>query len=103
MGLAVLALRSGGFDGAVPADYALRRGDAARVMALIDTAGLVRVEDVQAGDVLLCASGPGQLHVVIDGGSSVIHADAHLRRVVERPGPPPWPVIGRWRLALQEG
>ena len=32
-----------------------------------------------------------------DGGGGIIHADAMLRRVVERPGPVPWPVLGRWR------
>jgi hypothetical protein len=43
------------------------------------------------------------LVIDIDGrGCGIIHADAQLRRVVERPGPLPWPEIGRWRLAPQE-
>ena len=82
----------------VPSGYALRGGAPAAVVAQIAACGLAPVEDVAAGDLLLCASGPGQLHLAIDSGGGVIHADAMLRRVVERPGPVPWPVIGRWRL-----
>jgi len=84
-------------EGAVPSGYALRGGDPARVGALIAARGLTAVADARAGDLLLCASGPGQLHLAIDSGGGVIHADAMLRRVVERPGPVPWPLIGRWR------
>ncbi len=94
VGLAALAY---GAD-AVPSGYALRGGDPAAVAALIEARGLVPVAEPLAGDLLLCASGPGQLHLAIDSGIGVIHADAMLRRVVERPGPAPWPVIGRWRM-----
>ncbi|WP_337137633.1 peptidoglycan endopeptidase [Sphingomonas aquatica] len=94
VGLAALAYG----EAAVPSGYALRGGDPARVAALIEARGLVAAVDVRAGDLLLCASGPGQLHLAIDSGGGVIHADAMLRRVVERPGPVPWTVIGRWRL-----
>ena len=38
----------------------------------------------------------GILQNVSRGG--FVHADAQLRRVVERPGEPPWPVIGIWRF-----
>lgn len=94
VGLAALAYG----EAAVPSGYALRGGDPARITALIEARGLVPTTDAGAGDLLLCASGPGQLHLAIDSGGGVIHADAMLRRVVERPGPVPWPVIGRWRL-----
>lgn len=93
VGLAALALG----EDAVPSGYALRGGDPERVAAMIDARGLARVHDARAGDLLLCASGPGQLHLAIDSGTGVIHADALLRRVVERPGPVPWPVLCRWR------
>lgn len=100
VGLVAVALRAGGAAAIVPDGYALRSGDADAVAAMIVAAGLVPATEPKAGDVLLCRAGPGQLHLAIDGGSgSIIHADAQLRRVVERPGPPPWPVIGRWRLA----
>ena len=52
-----------------------------------------------SGDVLLALAGPGQLHLAIWTGDGVIHADAMLRRVVERPGAPPWPVVSVWRKA----
>jgi len=30
--------------------------------------------------------------------AAFVHADLGLRRVVERPLPPPWPIVGVWRL-----
>lgn len=98
VGLAAAALRAGGFAGAVPAAYALRRGDAARVAAMIEAAGLVACAADEAGALLLCASAPGQLHLAIGTGAGIVHADAVLGRVVERPGAVPWPVIGAYGL-----
>jgi hypothetical protein len=51
-----------------------------------------------AGDVLVMNAGPGQLHLGLWSGTGLIHGDAGLRRVVERPGAPPWPVTGLWRI-----
>lgn len=82
---------------AVPSGYALRSGDVAATMLLIAGAGLRRVAAAAPGDLVLARAGPGQLHLAIWTGEGVVHADAMLRRVVERPGPPPWPVIGYWR------
>lgn len=81
---------------AVPRGYALRSGDAARVGRAIASAGLVAREVPGPGDVLLLAVGPGQLHLAIQAEDGIIHADAMLRRVVARPGPLPWPLIGCW-------
>lgn len=92
VGLAALAY---GIE--APRGYAPRSGDAARVAALVAAAGLTPAEDRRAGDMVLLQAGPGQLHLGIDSGNGLIHADAMLRRVVERPGDMPWPVIGRWR------
>ena len=61
-------------------------------------AALRRAEGEEAGDLLLCVSGPGQLHLAIQVEGGIVHADAGLRRVVERPGEIPWPVVGAWRL-----
>jgi len=99
VGLAAWALAAGGFRRAVPNGYAMRGGDPRAVSEKLDASGLVRVADTAPGDLLLCASGPGQLHLAIVSESGVIHADALLRRVVERPGAVPWPVIGCWRTA----
>lgn len=80
-----------------PDDYRLRSGDAGRAAAALGAAGLRPVAAARPGDVLLCRSGPGQLHLAIRSEDGIIHADAGLRRVVERPGAVPWPVLGIWR------
>ncbi|MFA5990259.1 MAG: NlpC/P60 family protein [Sphingomonas sp.] len=97
VGLVAHALRAGGFCGAVPSGYALRGGDAAKMAAHLSAAGLVPARMARAGDVVLFATGPAQFHLAIDTGGSIIHADAVLRRVVERPGSGAWPIIGRWQ------
>lgn len=96
-GLDCVGLVGWAYGAAVPAGYAMRSGDAARVGAVAGAAGLCAAEGRAAGDLVLLASGPGQLHLGIDSGTGLIHADAMLRRVVERPDPLPWPEIGRWR------
>lgn len=103
VGLALLALRAGGFVQPVPEGYALRGGDARRIAAEIEARGLVVAQgSAMPGDLLLCQAGPAQFHFAVQTTKGVIHADATLRRVVERPGTPPWPVIGRWRIADRE-
>ena len=87
----------------VPRGYSLRSGDPAPVMAGIVAAGLVPASDRRAGDLVLFRAGPGQLHLGIASEGGVIHADASLRRVVERPGVPPWPELMRWRREPGEG
>lgn len=82
----------------VPTGYALRTGDATHVARLIAKAGLVEANRDAPGDLLVMRSGPGQLHLGIATDGGFVHADASLRRVVERPGAPPWPVVGRWRI-----
>lgn len=82
----------------VGADHAMRSGDVARVVREAARLGLVRAEGERAGDVLLFESGPGQLHLGVRSEGGVIHADAGARRVVERPGEPPWPVLAVWRV-----
>ncbi|MEZ0243823.1 MAG: NlpC/P60 family protein [Sphingomonas sp.] len=97
VGLVALALRAEGFEGAIPGGYALRSGAVSRVREAILGAGLIEVSGAAAGDLLLLRTGPGQLHLAIDSGAGIVHADAMLRRVVER-SDLRWPVIGRWRL-----
>lgn len=80
----------------VPSGYGLRGGDAAVVARVVTAAGLVAVTDAGVGQLLLVRSGPGQLHLCVSVDGGVVHADAGLRRVVERPGAVAWPVLGRW-------
>jgi hypothetical protein len=93
VGVVAVALRAGGYGGAVPSGYALRGGDPT---AALDAA-LVRCDGLAAGDVLVMATGPGQLHLAVRTARGFVHADAGLRRVVERVGAD-WPVIGAWRM-----
>ena len=58
---------------------------------------------LHSGDILVCAPAPAQFHVVVVVRGGFVHADAMLRRVVERPFPVPWPVIGAWRLESDDG
>ena len=51
----------------------------------------------RAGDLLMVEAGPGQLHMIVMVPGGYVHADARLRRVVEAPGAPPWPVLAAWR------
>jgi hypothetical protein len=96
VGLAAMAYGKAG----VPAGYALCGGDPGQTAAAIDGFGLARVTDPpRPADLLLLRVGPHQLHLAILTDRGFIHADARLRRVVEVPGPLPWPVLGRWRLA----
>lgn len=83
----------------VRGDYALRSGSSERLAMELKAFGLCAAADAAAGDVLVMRAGPGQLHLAIWTGDTLIHADARLRRVVERPGNPPWPVVGTWRFA----
>ncbi|MBA2920050.1 peptidoglycan endopeptidase [Sphingomonas sp. MAH-20] len=80
-----------------PSGYALRGGDAGRVSALIERAGLIPVSEAVPGDVMLMRTGPAQLHLAIRTARGLVHADAALRRVVERPGRPDWEILGLWR------
>ena len=100
VGLVLVALRAGGVEVA-PGGYAMRSGDAARVTREIAAAGLVRVDAPAPGDVVLFESGPGQLHLGVASEVGVIHADAGLRRVVERRGWP-WRVVGVWGVGDSE-
>ncbi len=82
-----------------PARYALRGGQAEVVMAAIDATGLKRVAvgEARAGDVVLAMAGARQFHLLVLTGQGFVHADARLRRVVEVPSRPGWPLLAAWR------
>jgi hypothetical protein len=81
-----------------PSGYAVRSGEPGKIARLMEGAGLHKVAETTAGDVMLMRVGPGQLHLGIRTATGMIHADAGLRRVVERLGEPDWEIVGRWRL-----
>ena len=81
-------------------DYALRGQRLAQIEHELCDLGLQPVcgQEAEAGDVLVFEAGPAQLHMAILTEHGFVHADAGLRRVVERPLPLPWPVLGLWRV-----
>ena len=85
-------------------DYGLRSSDPEAVNAQFDACGFFRLPPgaAEAGDALLVRAGPTQLHVVILTDLGFLHADASLRRVVEVPGPVPWPALSAWRYPDEE-
>lgn len=81
---------------AVPTGYPLRSAPRDRIERALADLDFVASE-AGPGAILLIAAGPGQLHLAIaNGAGGAIHADAVARRVVERPAPLPWPVLGAW-------
>jgi lipoprotein Spr len=98
IGLVAVALGTG----LVPGDYALRGTKRDRLEDGLQAFGLRRVEPGRAGDVLIMDAGPAQLHLGISTGAGLVHADAGLRRVVERSGDPPWPVLSCWRSVEED-
>lgn len=101
VGVAVAALALTGRPVTPPADYALRGGCPLRFDGWAAACGFTGAPSLglsASGDVLLCALGAQQFHVLVDAGAVFVHAHLGLRRVTASPKPLPWPVIRRWRL-----
>jgi hypothetical protein len=89
---------------AAPRDYSFRGGSVDAIDAALRALGLQPcAEEAGApGDILAFRPAPEQLHLAVSTGAGFVHADAGLRRVVERPLPPPWHVLARWRCRGSE-
>ena len=85
-------------------DYALRGEALAEIEHELCDLGLqpVQWERIEPGDLVLCETGPAQFHIIVATPGGFVHADAALRRVVERPLPLPWRPVGVWRCADEE-
>jgi murein DD-endopeptidase / murein LD-carboxypeptidase len=80
-----------------PTGYALRTSRQAEWMVLLDGLFIRNAgADISVGDVVMLCTGPATVHLGIWTGTSLIHADARLKRVVETPPPLPWPVLATW-------
>lgn len=89
--------------GEVRSDYRLRGAHRGEIEAgLLCRFRRVSSGERRAGDVLLCPLSDNQLHLAIDCAGSFVHADARLRRVVETPGSPEWPISGIFRLRTRQ-
>lgn len=101
VGVAVAALARIGRPVTLPADYRMRGGRLHRFDRWAASCGFVAAPAqglAATGDVLLCAAGPQQFHVMIDCGAVLVHAHLGLRRVIAVPPPVTWLVLRRWRL-----
>lgn len=100
LGLVLMAMAEIGRPVHLQVRYGLRNLAPERFYRLPEQAGFIETTTpLEAGDVLLFAAGPAQLHLAIVGvEGGLIHAHAGLGRVVHTPFPLPWPVIGQWRL-----
>lgn len=84
--------------GAIPRDYRLRGSHlACAEKVLLEFYEHTALADLRVGDLLLLHCGAEQIHFAVHCGDTFIHADAALRRIVEVPGPPPWPMLGVYR------
>lgn len=88
----------------VPRNYALRGQALAEIEHRLCDLGCRPVTGhvLELGDVVVCQPGPAQFHMVIITPFGFVHADAALRRVVQRPYPIPWTLVGAWRAAEEE-
>jgi hypothetical protein len=100
VGLVAVAFRAAGYEASVPRGYPLRGGNGAAFAAVIEAGGLrpVAPDEAGEGDLLLLLAGPAQFHLAVRTDTGFVHADAGLRRVIETPGQPPWPILGAWRV-----
>lgn len=83
---------------AVRHDYAMRGNSLDDMRGAIDQ-NFRRVSTIQirSSDVMLLAAGGGQPHLAVRTDEGFVHAHAGLRRVVETPGLPEWPILGVYR------
>jgi hypothetical protein len=103
VGVVAVAARAAGYRGEIPGAYALRGGNVAAIVRAFAAAGLVRGDAPRPGGFALFDGGVAQLHLAVIVPGGIVHADALLRRVVERPGRAPWPLLGCWHLHDDRG
>lgn len=83
-------------------DYRIRDDHAAEVR---DTLGSyfrrVAAGEIRPGDLMLMRVALDQLHLAVRTAAGFVHAHAGLRRVVETPGLPQWPLLGVYRRRIR--
>jgi hypothetical protein len=83
---------------AVRDDYRLRGDHRHEVRQALDLHfRQVARTQTRSGDVLLLSAGADQVHLAVRTPAGLVHAHAGLRRVVETPGMPEWPVLAAYR------
>jgi hypothetical protein len=83
---------------AVRCDYSLRGEHLPEVRAALDRFfRRVAISQLRPGDVMLLKAGERQAHLAVGTAAGFVHAHAGIRRVVETPGDPAWPLLGVYR------
>ena len=83
---------------AVRRNYRLRTGNEAEMRDQLGTHfRRVPATQLRRGDLMLLRVANDQLHLGVRTTAGFVHAHAGLRRVVETPGAPEWPLIGVYR------
>jgi len=82
--------------GDVVRDYRLRSADVRAAVKSIER-HFISIDEGAAGDLLLMSPARDHLHLAVLTDRGFIHADAGVRRVVETPGAPAWPIVGQYR------
>ena len=63
----------------------------------------VPLRQLRPGDVMLMSIDAQQVHLGVRTAAGFVHAHAGLRRVVETPGLPQWPLRGAYRKRIRGG
>lgn len=87
---------------AVRKDYELRGEDPVELdAALLKHFRRLPARQLAPGDVMLMTVAAGQLHLGVRTSDGFVHAHAGLRRVVETPGMPEWPLVRVYRRRMR--
>lgn len=83
---------------AVRSDYRLRGDHSREIRGQLDLHfRRIAKNQLQPGDVMLVTAAEEQPHLAVRTTDGFIHAHAGVRRVVETPGMPGWPLLGVYR------
>ena len=82
----------------VRSDYRLRDEDPVELdAALLRHFRRLHPRQLAPGDVMLMTVAQRQMHLAVRTSRGFVHAHAGLRRVVETPGLPEWPLVAAFR------
>lgn len=85
-------------EASVRRDYSLRGNHLHELRDALDLHfRRVPKSHLRVGDVMLLKAGERQFHLAVRSEQGFVHAHASIRRVVESPGDPEWPLIAVYR------
>ncbi|HWI89416.1 MAG TPA: peptidoglycan endopeptidase [Sphingomicrobium sp.] len=98
-----VVLATFGIDpGTVGRDYRMEAQEPIELdTALLKHFRRLSVRQLAPGDIMLMTVAGRQLHLGVRTAGGFVHAHAGLRRVVETPGMPEWPLIAAYRRRVR--